>query len=247
MLYFVLYTVFSSHCYVAASGVQVTLCIVWHSMKLTNVSLLVYLQPNELLCRVLPNLLCRESRFRLFVHHPAALSGLMTTLNTFWWSDILCTASDFYTNSYLLAHLRKVGGIPYPVHHLLAFGVYGSHMGPHPLPGHALNRESSPVDIEQNPSVFLLFLTRGPGAVVWRRGAGVLLGAAAKEAVRAGALGAAVPAQLGWGGAGSARGVWSRHWLQEMKEEELGQENPPQALRASLFWSAVDGTFDLKG
>lgn len=84
-------------------------------------------------------------------------------------------------------------------------------MGPHPLPGHTLNGEPGPVHVEEDPSVLLLFLPRGPGALIWGRGAGVVLGAAAQEAVRAGALGAAVPAQLGRGGAGPARGVGSRH------------------------------------
>lgn len=85
-------------------------------------------------------------------------------------------------------------------------------MGPHPLPGYAFDGKAGPVNVEENPSVLLLFLPRGPGAIVGGRGGGIVLGgAAAEEAVRAAALGPAVPAQLGRGRAGAARGVGSRH------------------------------------
>lgn len=86
-------------------------------------------------------------------------------------------------------------------------------MGPHPLPGHTLDGETGPVDVEQNPSVLVLFLPGGPGNVVWGRRARLLLGAAAQETVRTGALGAAVPAQLGRGRPGPSRGVRSRHLI----------------------------------
>lgn len=119
--------------------------------------------------------------------------------------------------------------------------MHSSHMGPHPLPGYTLDGETGPVNIEKNPSVLLLFLPRGPGAIIWGRGAGVLLGAAAEEAVWAGALGAAVPAQLGRGGAGPAWGVGPRHWSQEREEEgKLRAGNPPPALRASSCLSVLD-------
>lgn len=81
------------------------------------------------------------------------------------------------------AYLRKVCSVSYPVHHLLALGMYGSHMGPHPLPGYTLDGKTGPVDVEKNPSILLLFLHGGPGAVIGRRGGGLLLGAAAEEAV----------------------------------------------------------------
>lgn len=84
-------------------------------------------------------------------------------------------------------------------------------MGPHPLPGHALDGEAGPVNVEKDPSVLLLFLPGRAGSVVGRRIAGLLLGAAAEEAVRAGAFGAAMSAQLGRGRAGPAGGVGSRH------------------------------------
>lgn len=99
--------------------------------------------------------------------------------------------------------------------------MHSSHMGPHPLPGGTLDGKPSPVNVEKNPSILLLFVPRGPGAVVRGRGGGILLGAAAEEAVWAGAFGPAMPAQLGRGGAGPAWGVGSRHWSQE--EEKLGQ------------------------
>lgn len=122
------------------------------------------------------------------------------------------------------AHLGQICGVPYPVHHLLALRVHGSHVGPHPLPGHALDGETAPVDIEEDPSVLLLLLAGRPGAVVWRRGAGLLLGAAAEEAVRAGALGAAVSAQLGRRRAGPAGGVGSRHRRPGGRLEVSGRE-----------------------
>lgn len=56
-------------------------------------------------------------------------------------------------------------------------------MGPHPLPGGTLDGKASPVNVEKNPSILLLFVPRGPGAVVRGRGGGILLGAAAEEAV----------------------------------------------------------------
>lgn len=86
------------------------------------------------------------------------------------------------------AYLGKVCSVSYPVHHLLALWVHSSHMGPHPLPGDALDGETGPVNVEKNPSILLLFLSRRPGAVVRGGGGGVLVGAAAEEAVGAGAL-----------------------------------------------------------
>ncbi len=109
-----------------------------------------------------------------------------------------------------LAYLGKVRSVSYPVHHLLALRMHSSHMGPHPLPSYALNGKTRPVNVEKNPSILLLFV-RGPGAVVGRRGRGLLLSAAAEEAVRAAALGPAMPAQLGRGSAGPAWGIGSCH------------------------------------
>lgn len=155
-------------------------------------------------------------------------------INTLGWSTILRTSSDSETNSSPIAYLWKVCSVSYPVHHLLAVRMHSRHVAPHPLPGHALDGEAGPVNVEKDASVLLLFLPRRPGSVVGRRIAGLLLGAAAEEAMRAGAFGAAMPAQLGWGGAGPARGVGSRHWSQE-GEEEL-------ALRASSCSSVLDST-----
>lgn len=125
------------------------------------------------------------------------------------------------------AYLGKVCSVSNPVHHLLTLRVHRSHMGPHPLPGDTLNGKTGPVNVEKNPSIFLLFLPRGVGTVVWGRSRRLLLGAAAEEAVWAGALGPAIPAQLGRGGAGSTWRVGSGHWSQEGQEEEeekSGQE-----------------------
>lgn len=102
--------------------------------------------------------------------------------------------------------------------------MHSSHVGPHPVPGAAVDGKASPVNVEENPSVLLLLLSRGPGGVVGGRGGGLLPGAAAEEAVRAAALGPAVPAQLGRGGAGPARGVGSGHWSREGQEEEEEEE-----------------------
>lgn len=87
-------------------------------------------------------------------------------------------------------------------------------MGPHPVPRWIFNGETGPVHVEKNPSILLLLLPGGAGAVVGGGGGGPLPGAAAEEAVRAGALGSAVPAQLGRGGAGPAGGVGSGHGSQ---------------------------------
>lgn len=84
-------------------------------------------------------------------------------------------------------------------------------MRPHPLPGDTLDGKTVPVNVEKNPSILLLFLPGGVGTVVWGGGSRLLLGAAAEEAVRAGALGPAVPAELGRGGASSAWGVGAGH------------------------------------
>lgn len=119
--------------------------------------------------------------------------------------------SSFSSSTYL----RKVRSVPDPFHHLLALGVNGRHVGPHPLPGHALNGETGPVDVEQDPSVLVFVLPGRPGHVVWGRCTQLLLGAAAQETVSTGALGAAVPAQFGRGGPGPTGWVWSRHRLQE--------------------------------
>lgn len=86
------------------------------------------------------------------------------------------------------SYLGKVCSILYPVHHLVALRVHRGHMGPHPLPGYTLNGETSPVHVEKDPSILLLFLPRGPGAVIGGGGGGVHLGAAAEQAVRAGAF-----------------------------------------------------------
>lgn len=115
----------------------------------------------------------------------------------------------------LTAYLRQVGRVPDPVHHLLALGVHRRHVGPHPLPGHALDGEPSPVDVEEDPSVLVLLLPRGPEKVVGCGGTRVLLGATAQETVGAAALGAAVAAQPGRGGPGQAGGVRSRHWFRQ--------------------------------
>lgn len=112
-------------------------------------------------------------------------------------------------------------------------------MGPHPLPGHALDGETAPVDIEEDPSVLLLLLAGRPGAVVWRRGAGLLLGAAAEEAVRAGALGAAVSAQLGRRRAGPAGRVGSRHRRPGGRLEVSGRESSSGSQ--SLLWFVAAG------
>lgn len=111
----------------------------------------------------------------------------------------------------LLTYLGEIRSVPYPVHHLLAFRVHGGHVGPHPLPGDPLDGKARAVNVEEDPSVLLLFLPWGPGAVVGRGRGRLLPGAAAEEAVRAGALGPAVSAQLGRGRAGPARGVRSGH------------------------------------
>lgn len=125
-----------------------------------------------------------------------------------------------------LAYLGKVCSISYPVHHLLSVRVHGRHMGPHPLPGDTLYRKTRSINVEKNPSILLLFLLGGSRAVLWGRQRGGLLGAAAEETVRAGALGPAMPAQLGCRGASPVWGVGSSHWPQEEVEEEeekLGQ------------------------
>lgn len=109
------------------------------------------------------------------------------------------------------SYLREVRSVPDPVHHLLTLGVDGRHVGPHPVPGPSLDGKPGPVDVEEDPSVLVLLLPGGAGHVVGGRGAGLVLGAAAQEAVGAGALGAAVAAQLGRGGSGPAGGVGSRH------------------------------------
>lgn len=116
-------------------------------------------------------------------------------------------------------------------------------MGPHPLPGHGLDGETGPVDVEEDPSVLLLLLAGRPGAVVWRRGAGLLLGAAAEEAVRAGALGAAVSAQLGRRRAGAAGGVGSRHRRPAGRLEVSGRESSSGSQ--SLLWFGAAGDFML--
>lgn len=82
-----------------------------------------------------------------------------------------------------MPYLGQIRSISYPVHHLLALWVHSSHVGPHPLPGSTLDGKTSPVNVEKNPSILLLFIPGGPGAVVWGRGGGILLGAAAEEAV----------------------------------------------------------------
>ncbi len=126
-------------------------------------------------------------------------------------------------------------------------------MGPHPLPGYALDGKPGPVHVEKNPSILFLFLPRGPGTVVRGRGGGLLLGTAAEEAVRAGALGPAVPAQLGRGGAGPAWRVGSRHWSQEGQEEEeeeeekLGQAILLRLQELLLVCQAWPAHVDLKG
>lgn len=104
-------------------------------------------------------------------------------------------------------YLWKVCSVSYPVNHLLAFRMHSSHVGPHPLPGDALDGKTIPINVEKNPSILLLLL-RG---MVRRRRGGLLPSAAAQEAVRAAALGTGIPAQLGRGGAGPARGVGSSH------------------------------------
>lgn len=109
------------------------------------------------------------------------------------------------------AYLGQVGGVPDAVHHLLALGVNGRHVGPHPLPGGALDGETGPVDVEQSPPVLVLLLPGGPGQVVGAGRARRLLGAAAQQTMGAGALGAAVAAQLGRGRPGPAGGVGARH------------------------------------
>jgi len=112
------------------------------------------------------------------------------------------------------AYLGKVRGVPYPVHHPLALGVHGRHVAPHPVPRDALDGEAGPVHVEENAAVLLLLLPGGPGAVVRGGGGRLVPGAGAapeEEAVSAGALGAAVPAQLGRGGPGPARGGGSGH------------------------------------
>lgn len=60
----------------------------------------------------------------------------------------------------------QVRGVSYPVHHLLTLWMDGCYVGPHPLPGDALNGETSTVDVEQNSSVLLLLLPWGAGAVI---------------------------------------------------------------------------------
>lgn len=133
--------------------------------------------------------------------------------------DIICgfySQQSFKPSSFSSStYLRKVRSVPDPFDHLLALGVNGRHVGPHPLPGHTLNGETGPVDVEQNPSVLVFVLPGRPGHVVWGGCTQLLLGAAAQETVSTGALGAAVPAQLGRGGPGPTRWVRSRHRLQE--------------------------------
>lgn len=97
--------------------------------------------------------------------------------------SVIFIYKHYRMNQSQLAYLGKVCSVSYPVHHLLALGVHSSHMGPHPLPGYALDGKAGPVDVEKNPSILFLFLPRGPGAVVRGRGGGLLLGAAAEEAV----------------------------------------------------------------
>lgn len=111
-------------------------------------------------------------------------------------------------------------------------------MGPHPLPGDALDGKTAPVNVEKSPSVLLLLL-RG---MVRRRRRGLLPGAAAQEAVRAAALGPAVPAQLGRGGAGPARGAGSSHRPHEsQEEEEFRTGTPPPATSVSCYNSVFEG------
>lgn len=106
----------------------------------------------------------------------------------------------------------QVRGVSYPVHHLLTLWMDGCYVGPHPLPGDALNGETSTVDVEQNSSVLLILLPWGAGAVI--QGWGIVLGAAAEEAVGAGALGPAMSAQFGRGAASAAGGGGSSHRYQ---------------------------------
>lgn len=93
----------------------------------------------------------------------------------------------------------------------MALWVHGGYMGPHPVPGETLYGKTSPVHVEEHPSVLLLLLLGGPGTVDGRRRGGLLLGAAAEETVRAGALGPTMSAQLSRGGAGPAGGAGSGH------------------------------------
>lgn len=93
-----------------------------------------------------------------------------------------------------MAYFWQVCSVPYPVHHLLALGVDGGHMAPHPLPGDALDGETVPINVEENPSFLLLFLL---GGVTGGAGSGLLPGAVVEQAVCTGALGAAAPAELG--------------------------------------------------
>lgn len=129
-------------------------------------------------------------------------------------------------------YLGKVRSVSYPVHHLLTLRVHSSHMGPHPLPGDTLDGKTVPVNVEKNSSILLLFLPRGVGTIVWGRSRRLLLGGAAEEAVWAGALGPAVPAQLGRGGAGTAWGVGAGHWSQEGQGEE--EEKSEQEILLQL-------------
>jgi len=92
-----------------------------------------------------------------------------------------------------MAYFGKVCCVLYPVHHLLALRVHSSHMGPHPLPGDTFDGKTVPINIEKNPPILLLFLLRRLGTVVRVGRRGLLLGAVAEEAVRAGALGPAMP------------------------------------------------------
>ena len=91
--------------------------------------------------------------------------------------------------------------------------MHVSDVRPHALPGEGLDGEPGPVHVKEYPAVLLLLLTWRPGAVACR-GRGRLLPAAgtvAEEAVGAGALGPAVPAQLDRRRAGPAGGVRPGH------------------------------------
>lgn len=130
-------------------------------------------------------------------------------------------------------------GVSDLVHHFLSPRVDGSNVGPHPLPGDALDGEPSTVDVEKHPSILLLLLPGRVRANVGGGGGRLALGAAAEQAVRAGALGAAVSAQLGRGGASPAGGVGSSHWSQEGRVEEQEQQSS-SATRGTPLWSLLD-------
>lgn len=163
---------------------------------------------------------------------------LLTGIQAFCGGDLVTSPFPYWLQDpcgFHWAYLGEVCCISYSIHHVLALRMHSGHMGPHPLPGDTLDGETGSVNVKHDPSILLLFLPRGSGAAV-RRGGGGLLGRApaAEEAVGAGALGPAMPAQLSRGGASPAWRVRASHQSQQGQEEE--EEELGQVVLLQLQW-----------